>query len=747
MHMIYTFKNVSSLIFGLILTLLASGTMAQSSEDSVKMDALWLPDNGDGTYTNPILYADYSDPDIVKVNDDFYMVSSSFNCAPGIPVLHSKDLVNWTIIGHVFNHQIPDSAYNIPGHGTGVWAPSIRHHDGVFYVYYADPDYGIYVGKATNPAGPWEHKLVQKSYGWIDPCPFWDDNGEAYLVHAYAKSRSGIKSVLTLRKLSAKGDTLFTQDSTMIFDGNDLAHPRETLEGPKMYKRNGYYYIFAPYGGVAAGSQAVFRASDIKGPYQDSTILEQGITDINGPHQGGWVELESGESWFVHFQEIQPHGRVVHLQPMHWDNDWPVIGEDYDNNGIGEPVRTYTKPNVNGTFAITAPLTSDKFNESTLGKQWQWHSNFNANWYSLTAETGKLRLYANQLPSDFVNLWSVGSLLLQKPSAARFSVVAKVDLNLQKGDYAGLIIMGKTYGYLKALKTDAGITLSLMRCTDAKGGKPELELSTSLVNVKDTTIYMRLAFGSNGKCQFSYGMNGVDFTNLGTTVFATEGVWIGAKFGMFVSRPSGSEATTEGYADIDWINVDRYQNRLAEPVTYVRPDDGIIVTPGSRLRLECTPDPIYADSLQFYVGTDINNLTLQTIQTSNRYMYDAPEAGKKYYWRIDTKNEMGVTKGAVRSFTGEGSNGIEDDEVSTSIEINPNPMSQMAVVLFSVEKETSITVALSDVTGKLIKVIANKVVATGDNKVQILRGDLEAGTYFITIKTDDKTEIRKLIVE
>ena len=346
-------KKLMSIFLGLISFLFISNAQI-TVEDSVFMGSVWVADNGDGTYTNPILYADYSDPDIVKVGDDFYMVASSFNCVPGVPVLHSKDLVNWTIIGHVFDEQKPTDVYDKPGHGVGVWAPSIRYHNDTFYVYYADPDYGIYVGKTTNPAGKWDHKLAQSAYGWIDPCPFWDDNDSAYLVHAYAKSRTGFKSILTIRRMSRNGEHISTlpEDSIMVINGDPNGdYPLETIEGPKMYKRHGYYYIFAPYGGVSGGSQVVIRADTITGPWTSyKTVLQQGSTSINGPHQGGYVELESGESWFMHFQEVVPYGRIVHLQPMVWgDDDWPTMGEDYDENGIGEPVKTHAKPNVGAT--------------------------------------------------------------------------------------------------------------------------------------------------------------------------------------------------------------------------------------------------------------------------------------------------------------------------------------------------------------------------------------------------------------
>jgi beta-xylosidase len=339
--------------------------------------SLWITDQEDGTYQNPIIYADYSDPDVIRVNGDFYLVSSSFNCTPVLPVLHSKDLINWKIISYV-SENLPSALFDRPQHGKGCWAPSIRFHSGEFYVYYGDPDFGIYMSKAKNPSGPWEPLLrINEVKGWIDPCPFWDDDGNAYLIHAWAKSRVGFNSVLHINRMSSDG-TQVTGDSVMIFDGHKN-HP--TIEGPKLYKRNGWYYIFAPAGGVGPGWQTVLRSKNIFGPYEDKIVLAQGTTHINGPHQGGWIETQTGESWFVHFQEHGAYGSIIHLQPMKWKEDWPVMGIQSTSNGTGEPVLKWKKPNVGQIYPICNPQTSDEFDSTTLGLQWQWHANHSDQWY------------------------------------------------------------------------------------------------------------------------------------------------------------------------------------------------------------------------------------------------------------------------------------------------------------------------------------------------------------------------------
>src|SRR5215211_4454627 len=263
-----------------------TGTATFNSIPSGYISKLWVPDLGNGMYKNPVIDADYSDPDAIRVGDDFYLISSSFEDIPGLPILHSKDLVNWTLIGHALKRQPPFEHFSKPQHGAGVWAPAIRYQKGEFYIYYPDPDFGIYVIKARNAAGPWsEPVLVEGGKGLIDPCPLWDDNGQAYLVHAYAGSRAGIKSVVVVKKMNPEG-TKTLDAGVLVYDGHELD---PTLEGPKFYKRNGYYYIFAPAGGVSTGWQLAMRSKNVYGPYERKAVMDQGSTPINGPHQGAWV--------------------------------------------------------------------------------------------------------------------------------------------------------------------------------------------------------------------------------------------------------------------------------------------------------------------------------------------------------------------------------------------------------------------------------------------------------------------------
>jgi beta-xylosidase len=401
----------------------------------------WNPDFGDGRYKNPIIFADYSDPDVIRVGDDFYLTASSFNCVPGLPILHSRDLVHRRIINYALP-RLYDEAFDHTEHGNGVWAPSIRFHDGQFYIYWGDPDRGIYMVRAKDPAGTWsEPVLVKKAVGNIDPCPLWDDDGKAYLVHAFAHSRAGVKSLLQVDQLSPDG-TKVIDKGTIVFDGHKN-HP--TIEGPKFYKRNGYYYIFAPAGGVPTGWQVVLRSKNVKGPYEDRIVLAQGKTGVNGPHQGGYVEQANGECWFIHFQDRGPYGRILHLEPMKWVDDWPVIGDDPDGDGTGQPVLELAAPKVGGSAQTEAPQSGDEFESQSLSLAWQWPANPHDDWYSLTARPGWLQLNRVALPEGG-SLWQAPNLLLQKLPAPAFTATTKMDFSkLGKPQRAGLIVFGLDY--------------------------------------------------------------------------------------------------------------------------------------------------------------------------------------------------------------------------------------------------------------------------------------------------------------
>ena len=543
--------HLRAITLAITLALPAAGLVhgAAPGPESSGVSKVWSADLGDGRYRNPILYADYSDPDVIRVRNDFYLTASSFNAVPGLPILHSTDLVNWSIIGHALPRQPPFDVFAQPQHGKGVWAPAIRHHGGQFVIYYGDPDFGIYRVEAHHPAGPWSAPLlIKQARGWIDPCPFWDDDGNAYLVHAMAASRSGINSVLIIHRMSRDGTRLLDA-GVLVFDGKDR-HP--TLEGPKLYKRNGYYYIFAPAGGVETGWQLALRSRNIMGPYTDRVLFRRGNTNVNGPHQGGWVDTPGGEDWFVHFQDQGPYGRVVHLQPMSWRNDWPVIGVDAGADGTGEPVASYRKPRVKVASKPQTPADSDEFSGERLGLQWQWQANPADNWAFPAPALGVLRLYTVKRPEAARNFWEVPNLLLQKFPGPLFTATAKVNfMPLATGHETGLIVMGLDYAYLSLLQKDDGLYAGETVVKDADQGTAETRVAEQLVSGNE--FYLRVTVAEGAVASFSLSSDGQHFTTLGEPFRARQGRWIGAKLGLFAVRPSDSGKA--GYADYDWVRL------------------------------------------------------------------------------------------------------------------------------------------------------------------------------------------------
>ena len=521
-----------------------------SKSNSQTSSGLWIADNGNGTYKNPVLYADYSDPDVIRVNDDYYMTASSFASFPGLPILHSKDLVNWTLISHALP-KYPNDSFDRPQHGNGVWAPSIRHQNGWFYIYWGDPDEGIYMVRSKEITGPWQQPvLVLPGKGLIDPCPFWDEDGKAYLVHGWAASRAGINSILTIYNMNPEGNHV-DPNGKHVFDGNDSHH---TIEGPKMYKRNGYYYILAPAGGVKTGWQVALRSKNIFGPYEDKIVLEQGAASVNGPHQGGWIDDIAGQSWFIHFQDRAAYGRIVHLQPVNWENDWPLMGKYDQVNGKYEPVMSFNKPKSAGPCQIAEPAASDEFDTDDLGLQWQWHANPQPTWYAKISGTNYLRLFPHLLSGDAINLWDAGNLLLQKFPAPDFTATTKVTFTPKTdGQHTGLVIMGMDYACLSLTEKSGTMILSQVVCIDAdKAKQPQVISETKL---PDSTVYLRVKVSRpNAECKFSYSTDGQNFTPIGQPFQAQPGRWIGAKVGLFCTRTSKSK--TGGYADYEWFRVE-----------------------------------------------------------------------------------------------------------------------------------------------------------------------------------------------
>ena len=490
--------------------------------DFVEVDTEGWGDQGDGTYRNPVLNADFSDPDVIRVGNKFYMVASDFHFM-GMQVLESDDMVNWRYISQIyrrFNEPGWDSNLHYAG---GSWAPSIRYHSGLFYVYFCTPDEGLYMSTASNPAGPWAPlHLVKRVAKWEDPCPFWDEDGQAYL----GRSQHGAGPII-VHRMSADGKTLLDEGKT-VYEG-------PIAEGTKFMKRNGWYYLIIPEGGVGTGWQTVLRARNIYGPYERRIVLEQGSTGVNGPHQGALVDAPDGSWWFYHFQETPVLGRVVHLQPARWEADWPVIGVDYDKNGIGEPVAAWKKPVSSvGTAGFQ---TCDDFNDA-LGLHWQWNHNPVDTHWNLTDRKGWLTLKA--MPADSLKM--VRNMLTQKVVGYQSESTTKVSI---KGDsYAGLFCSGKLFCGVGLCKDGVFIEFGGQRKIIDKGS------------------YQGVWFKVTNDCEqnrhlFYYSIDGEHYQPAGSAFVMRGGYWKGIRVGLFNYIPTGktsAKSQTSSYAQFDYFN-------------------------------------------------------------------------------------------------------------------------------------------------------------------------------------------------
>nr|BFD85536.1 glycoside hydrolase 43 family protein [Streptomyces sp. Xyl84] len=496
-------------------------------------------DLGDGTYANPVLDADWSDPDVLRVGDDYHLTASSFGRAPGLPLLHSRDLVNWTLVGHALERLEPDAGFRLPRHDRGVWAPSLRHHDDRFWIFWGDPDHGIFQINAPAFRGPWTRPhLVKAGKGLIDPCPLWDEEtGEAYLVHAWARSRSGVKNRLTGHRMHPDGTELLDEGKVIV--DADRIPGWFTLEGPKLYRHDGRFWILAPAGGVETGWQGAFRARDFFGPYEHRVVLEQKDTGVNGPHQGGWVRTRQGEDWFLHFQQRGAYGRVVHLQPMRWEggDGWPVIGDD------GAPVAVHRKPAL-PPQPPAAPATDDDFPGGRYGRQWQWTANPRDGWATHHSGDGlRLTCVRSQGADD---LRTLPHVLTQRLPGRPCTVETELRLDgTGPGARAGLAVLGDAYCWI-GLRREGDGTVRLVHRFAERDGGGERDADSPRA-APGGRAGLRVEIGAGARCRFFYNL-GDGLRPSGQVFAATPWRWVGALLGLFACAPAGpGHAGTAGF--------------------------------------------------------------------------------------------------------------------------------------------------------------------------------------------------------
>lgn len=491
--------------------LLAIFALLSALSLQAQQPAAW-GDQGNGTYKNPVLCADFSDPDVIRVGEKYYMVASDFHFM-GMQVLESSDLVNWRYVSQIY-HRLDFPGWDANMHyAGGSWAPAIRWHNNRFYVYFCTPDEGLFMSSAERAEGPWEPlHLVRGVKKWEDPCPLWDDNGQAYL----GRSQHGAGPII-IHKMSADGKSLL-DDGVTVYTG-------PVAEGTKFLKRGGYYYLIIPEGGVGQGWQTVLRSRSIYGPYEKRVVLEQGSTAVNGPHQGALVDTPDGQWWFFHFQETPVLGRVVHLQPARWRDDWPLMGVDIDGNGIGEPVAVWPHPYPSATPPATSTLhISDDFSAPDLGLQWQWcHNPVDSAW-SLSQKRGWLSL--NALPAP--NLMMSRNMLTQK--LVGYRGVATTLVSIERGaPAAGLLCIGRQFRAV-------GICPEGLY-TEADGKR------TIVAPGRFKKAYLRVTFNvPDNQFQFLYSTDGKRFQPAGEPFSMRSGFWKGVRLGLYSYGTAGTAA-------------------------------------------------------------------------------------------------------------------------------------------------------------------------------------------------------------
>ena len=504
--------------------------MAWTACCAVRAQLVW-GDQGNGTYINPILNEDFSDPDVIRVGDRYYMVASDFNYM-GMQVLESEDMVNWQLVSQVYREM---EGYDTMEHyAKGSWAPAISYQPAThtYYVYFCTPEEGLFMSTAADPHGPWTPlHCVKRIKGWEDPCPFWDEDGKAYLGH----SRVGAGPII-VHRMSADGREL-SDDGVTVYTG-------PVAEGTKIMKRDGWYYLVIPEGGVGTGWQTVLRSRSIYGPYEKKVILEQGITHINGPHQGNLVSTPDGKWWFFHFQDTQALGRVVHLQPVQWIDGWPMAGVDQDMNGIGEPVYVFSSPKE-GKRERMFPQHSDDFSgdvlsykgqrQDALGLQWQWNHNPVDDHWSLTERKGWLTLHA--LPADKIK--AAKNTLTQKTVGYESEAVTQVDASaLGEGTRAGVCVLGNRHVAFGVTRQDGTLRFYTETCPAIRRLQDEQE-KTELLGVAAKRVFLKV-HAEDCWFQFYYSTDGKTYHKAGNRVEVRSGNWKGPRLGLYCYGSQGT---------------------------------------------------------------------------------------------------------------------------------------------------------------------------------------------------------------
>lgn len=527
-------------------------------------------DVGDGTYKNFILFSDYADPDVIRVDDDFYAVTSTFHLNPGVTILHSKDLVNWRIVGHAVDDMSklhPDFSFNaMRAYGAGIWAPSIRRHDGMFFIHVGGPKIGLIVCKATEITGPWTVTRMKMKAPWpfsklIDCCPFWDDDGKAYFAAAEPRRHMVDGSVVLEYKMH-----LFqmSPDGERLLDEGVLIHGGRTTEAIKLDKINGYYYVFHvehPMDEDGMRTQFAARSKNVYGPYERRMLIHShGPAQDMNPCQGGLVDAPDGTWWFLCHgmtgdSPAMSVGRPWTLLPVTWKDDWPIIGEDLDGDGVGEMVWRTEKPVQDGPQWF--PATSDEFDDEELGLQWQWNHVPRNDLWSLTENSGSLRLKASQpvCPGGF---YHARNTLTQRIIGDRSTATTALSTKgMVDGQYAGLCFMADPSQLLGVYMENGEKVIRYqftkkqpVNASHAEESKKYFDefFCVDIAAFDGEDLYLRAEHDLD-VAKLSYSLDGETFQEAYEPLKFNFFAWRGGRIGFF----TWNDFKEAGSADFDWF--------------------------------------------------------------------------------------------------------------------------------------------------------------------------------------------------
>lgn len=469
-------------------------------------------------YQNPIIFKDYSDPDVIKHNGKYYMIASSFNYFPSLPLLESNDLINWNLVRYIIDY-LP--GYDTPRHGCGVWAPAFRYFNNQFYIFIPIPDEGIFVVTSKDLVNFSKPKNVYPIKGLIDPCPYFED-GIIYVACGFAKSRIGFNSKIGMFKLDLNLNLI--EEYKIVFDGTNTA---PVIEGPKIYKRNDFYYILAPAGSVETGWQVALRSKNIYGPYEMKIVMIQGDRPINGPHQGALVTDDCNNDWFIHFQDLRVYGRIINLEPVKWINDWPIIG-DFDSL-CGRPVVSYKKPT---TKHKTEVLKEDYYFNS-LSLEYQFPANIKEDFYSI--ENGFLRLNG----IDDTNIYNIRNIISRKIDRKKFTVKVHCRAFLEDNSMTGLLMFGINSSGIY-LSKNKDLYINIIESYE------DNDIVKYCYKINSSDIYFKMDFYDK-LVTFSYSFDDIKYYDIDYSFIATKGKWIGGKIALAVKG--------KGYALFEYLKI------------------------------------------------------------------------------------------------------------------------------------------------------------------------------------------------